>query len=228
MWRGTDLAGSPEPTVSTGRQELDGVLPGGGWPVGAMVELLNDRPAMHAWQLLLPGLCAVTRAQPGPVVLVGAPFEPFCPALMAQGLAADRLLRIEAEKHAARLWASEQALRCADVPAVLAWLPRTRSSDLRRMQLAAHQHQKLLFVFRPLAAMNESSPARLRLVVEGTDRLQLRVIKRRGAPLARTLELPARPLRLEALLASRKGRAIPTVPTPRDRSHVLDRAAALA
>ena len=61
------------------------------------------------WQLLLPALAQ--GGQGGPVVLVGAPWVPFGPALAAQGLPPERLLCVQADAPAARLWAAEQALR---------------------------------------------------------------------------------------------------------------------
>ena len=59
---------------------------------------------------------ALVRCPAGPVLLVGAPHAPFGPGLAAQGLAFERLLRVDAGPPAQRLWACEQALRCADVP----------------------------------------------------------------------------------------------------------------
>jgi protein ImuA len=230
VWRLQDLAAQAE-SLPTGHAALDAQLPGGGWPVGALVEVLQQRPEQHAWQVLLPALSQAAVRHAGPVVLVGAPFEPFGPSLQAQGLPPERLLWVKAERPAPRLWAAEQALRCADVVAVLAWLPQVRSAELRRLQLAAHQHAKLLFVFRPFKAAAESSPARLRLSVDGVDDLQLHILKRRGPPLAVPLQLPAHSARLVALLQSRKGRGGPapvTLPAPTRTVHGLDRTAALA
>lgn len=228
VWRGEELA-RQEAVVTSGFAALDATLPGGGWPVGSLVELLQARPEQHVWQLLAPALAA--HGQPSqPVVLVGAPFEPFGPCLQAQGLQPSRLLRVQADKPVARLWAAEQALRCADVAAVLAWLSQAKSAELHRLHLAAQQHGKLLFVLRGLQARHESSPARLRLCVEGADVLRVHILKRRGPPLTAPLELPAHAARLAALLQARKGKgaaASPSVP-PRSRSHVLDRTAAIA
>jgi protein ImuA len=112
---------------------------------------------------------------------------------------------------------------------VLAWLPRVKSAELRRLHMAAQQHRRLLFVFRGLEARHDASPARLRLLVEGVDSLELRILKRRGPPLESALPLPAHSARVAALLAARKGRGAakpsPAVPRP-GRSHVLDRTAA--
>ena len=228
VWRADDFA-AQEAVMSTGFDLLDAQLPGQGWPVGHMVEVLQPKPEQHAWQLLLPALSQAAQHECGPVVLVDAPFEPFGPSLQAQGLAATRLLRIKAGKPSARLWAAEQSLRCADVAAVVAWLPRANNNELRRLHIAAQQHGRLLFVFRTLQAVNESSPARLRIQVEGAQSLDVRILKRRGPPLLEPLHLQSHPDRLIALLDARKARrSVVTAITPRSRSHVLDRTAAHA
>ena len=206
VWRAAELGGTVAVTVSTGHPELDSQLPGGGWPVGALSEVLQAQSGQNEWRLLLP---ALQRTQSGPVVLVGAPHVPFGPGLAAHGFEAQRLLWVSATAPAERLWAAEQALRCAPVVAVLAWLPQVRAEQLRRLQIAAHEYHKLLFVLRPAKAQSESSPAVLRLLVGSAppgasgwvDALQVQVLKRRGPPLMKTLALPARLARLGALLA---------------------------
>lgn len=201
IWRADALARPAGTVLATGHAALDAQLPGGGWPVGALVEILQAHSAQNEWRLLLP---ALARSGTGPVVLVGAPHMPFGPGLSAQGLAPERLLWVRATAPAARMWACEQALRCAQVEVVLAWLPQTRADQLRRLQMAASEHGKLLFVMRPARAQTESSPAVLRLLASlqpGGDGVQLEILKRKGPPLAQVLQLPARPARLTALLA---------------------------
>lgn len=229
VWRVDELA-AQEAVLPSGHPLLDRYLPGGGWPVGSMVEVLQQRAGQHVWQLVLPALAQAIARQAGPVVLVGAPYEPFGPSLRVQGLPPERLLCVRAEKPTARLWAAEQALRCSEVAAVLAWLPQAKSAELRRLHMAAQQQGRLLFVFRGLNARHEASPARLRLLVEGVATLSLHILKRRGPPIETPLPLPACSARLAELLEARKTRlppaAPPVVPLPR-RSHVLDRTAAL-
>lgn len=226
VWR-VDELGREGDCIPTGHPELDACLPGGGWPEGHLVELLQARAEAHVWQLALPALSSVVRRKSGPVVLVGAPAQPFGPSLAAQGLASERLLWVRAEKPGALLWSAEQALRCAEVAAVLAWLPQARNPELRRLHLAAHQQQRLLFVIRKPQARTEASPARLRLLLDGVDEMQVHILKRRGPPLDLPLVLPARPARLEALLQARRHK--PQVPagTENRRSHVLDRPLAI-
>jgi protein ImuA len=90
------------------------------------------------------------------------------------------------------LWALEQALKSGHVGAIVAWLPpRLRADRLRRLQLAAHQHDGPAFVLREAAVAGRptASPLRLTLQPGGVDRLQVRVLKRRGPPLETPLSL---------------------------------------
>ena len=233
VWRADALAQPGGAVRPSGHAALDAALPGGGWPVGALVELLQTQPGQGEWRLLAPALAATT----GALVLVAPPHAPFVPALAALGLAPARLLRVggagaAAPDPAARVWAAEQALRCAGVAAVLAWLPQVRPEQLRRLQLAAQRHGTLLFVMRPARARHESSPAVLRLLVDEAaagpdpapaahpDALVLHLLKRRGPPLEQPLRLAARPPRLTALLqasrraAGRRRLAAPRTPLP--------------
>jgi len=230
VWRADVLAqasGVGAGVVATGHAALDVQLPGGGWPVGALCEILQDHPGQHEWRLLLPTL----RSAKGKVVLVGAPHVPFGPGLSAQGLDLSQLVWVQTESVPDRLGATEQALRCAGVQALLLWRPAVRSYHLRRLHLAAQAQAKWLWVMRPASAQDESSPAVLRLWLgeparaggqsaaqPDSDHLSLglpvRILKRRGPPLAQVLELPARPAQLSVLL------------TVQGSGHALDRLAA--
>lgn len=220
LWSADALAHAPAQVLASGHAVLDAQLPGNGWPVGALTELLQP-PGVHCeWRLLLPALARSNPAQS--IVLVGTPHVPFVPALMARGLAPRRLLGVAVDVPTERLWAAEQALRCADVAAVLVWLPQARADTLRRLHLAAAEHAKLLFAMRPWAARHEASPAPLRLGVQPQshqDALAVEIIKRRGPLLEQPLTLSAQPFWLARLLAG--------VPA-HENHHALDRLAATA
>ncbi len=214
VWQADQISPQYTQVRSSGYAALDAHLPGGGWPVGALIELLQGQAGLLEWRLLLPVLAA--DAQAAPVVMVGPPLLPFGPALGAQGLASERLLWVRPSKPDQCLWATEQALRCATVGAVVAWLPQVRAEQLRRLHWAAHTYQKLLFVFRPASAKDQSSPAPLRvqlLAVAPLDAalnleaLHLKVLKRRGPTLLSSIALPLQNTRLVQVLgAGRKGR----------------------
>lgn len=231
VWLGSELARAQETTLSTGHAALDAQLPGGGWPLGNLVEVLQRQAQQHVWQLAGPAVGEAMRRTQHPAVLVHPPYQPFGPSLREQGIHPEHLLCVQAEQPAARLWAAEQALRCADVGAVLAWLPRARSEDLRRLHLCAQAGEKLLFVFRGVEAAAQSSPARLRLLLQGAEQLQVLILKRRGPPLLQPLQLRSHPQKLSALLAARKtrrGGIVLPATLPADATHVLDRTASLA
>ena len=97
----------------------------------------------------------------------------------------------------------------------MAWLPQAPAAALRRLQLAAAQQQQLLWVFRPVSAAPQASPALLRLQVQGlpagasaptTPGLQVQILKRRGPPLVQALDLPGCHPRLAQALAAQAER----------------------
>ena len=243
VWRADTLGDKAETTVPTGHAALDAVLPGGGWPRGVMTELLQPAVGALLWPLVLPALAAALREKNGPVVLVGAPHVPFGPALAAHGVPAERVLWVRGGTPVSNAWACEQALRCGDVAAVLAWLPLARLDALRRLHLAAHAHQSLLWVLRPdpqgMPQAHSATPARLRLqVVPGAvaGEMAVTVLKRRGPPLPRPVLLPAWPASVAAVLAARAARAARrrVLPVPSATRHLtvvphaLDRSAVAA
>lgn len=223
VWHADSLGAGGQPAQPTGYAQLDEQLPGGGWPVGALSEVLQPLPGLHEWQLVLPALAQALAARSGAVVGVAPPYEPFGPVLQARGVSAQRLCLVQAEG-ASALWAAEQALRCRDVLAVMAWLPQVQPAALRRLQLAAAQQQQLLWVFRPLAAAPQASPALLRLQVQshgavrspaplrsrgeasGFPTMQVQILKRRGPPLTHGLQLPGCHPRLAQELAAQAAR----------------------
>ena len=215
VWHADALGAGPQPAQPSGYAQLDAQLPGGGWPVGALSEVLQPMAGLHEWQLVLPALAQAAARRVGAVVVVAPPCEPFGPALQAQGVLAERLCVVRADNAKAALWAAEQALRCRDVLAVMAWLPQAQPAALRRLQLAAAQHDQLLWVFRPLGVAQQASPALLRLRLEGQalpgdgvapPGMQVHILKRRGPPLAERIHLPGCHPRLAQVLLAQAER----------------------
>ncbi|MCX8004215.1 MAG: hypothetical protein N2688_04540, partial [Burkholderiaceae bacterium] len=67
VWRAGDLpAADAVGVVSSGHTALDAELPGGGWPLAALTELLFDAPGFGELSLLLPALARCS----GPTVWV--------------------------------------------------------------------------------------------------------------------------------------------------------------
>ena len=66
VWHAHALAAPSVQVQATGDAALDAQLPGGGWPVGAMTEVLQPQGVHSEWRLLLP---ALARCGQGPVEL---------------------------------------------------------------------------------------------------------------------------------------------------------------
>ncbi|HEX4050712.1 MAG TPA: translesion DNA synthesis-associated protein ImuA [Steroidobacteraceae bacterium] len=190
------VAGSP--ALHSGHEALDALLPGGGWPLGALTELLSDQCGIGELELLLPALQALAR-DGRCLVWIDSPYVPYAPALVQRGLPLERLLWIRTERPQAALWAAEQALRCPAIGAVLNWSEHIVDRSLRRLQLAAESGQTLGILHRSAAAAQEPSPAALRLQLQPlTDGLEVQIKKSRGGRAGVRLRVP---LRLPALRA---------------------------
>jgi hypothetical protein len=198
LWRGKQVSHRVH-TLSSGHDALDEVLPGGGWPVGAVTELVNDTAGCGELSLLLPVLARLSREGHW-IAMVDPPWIPYPSALHGRGLALEKLLLIRTHNRSESLWACEQVVRGMSGGAMLAWPDDVSFSELRRLQLAAKSTQKTVFLFRDRKAANASSPAALRLQLTPDDGdLQVRVLKCRGQRPASALRI-RRPQLLQPLI----------------------------
>lgn len=197
VWRGAGFARvAAEPS---GHAALDAHLPGGGWPVGALTELLLETEGIGEMQLVLPWIGRLTRAG-GRAALIDPPYLPFAPALAEAGVVLPRLLVVRPGTGDGGLWALEQALRNGACGAVIGWhgfegphrvaadrsacpaLRELGGAELRRLQLAAETGRTTALLFRPAPAAVQPSTAALRLRLSaghGGD-LQIDLLKARG------------------------------------------------
>lgn len=181
LWRADALGNHAAPSVATGYSNLNQELPGGGWPVSVLTELLWSQHGGGEFRLLAPVLTQLSRTGKT-IIILAPPYLVFAPALEQLGIDINQILIVQSEKPADRLWAVEQVLKSANFGALLCWLPQARPDHLRRLQLAATSSEGLTFVFRPAQARFESSPAPLRLLCQAAPagQVSVEVIKRRG------------------------------------------------
>jgi hypothetical protein len=191
VWRGGTLS-TVAPAVPTGFAELDRELPGGGWPAGALTEILGRREGIGELQLVLPALAALSWAGKR-IVWLAPPHLPYAPALAAAGVDLAHLAVVRAPGRRDALWAAEQVLRAGSCHALLAWFPNARYEELRRLALAAEAGRAWVALFRPPEAAQSASPAPLRLSLEAAgNALSIHILKRRGAPAGAPLVLPVK------------------------------------
>ena len=193
VWRGDHVASAALPGVPSGFAALDAELPGGGWPRGALTEVLLDGVGLGEISLLMPALLHV-KEMGGWSLLVAPPHPLHAPAWAAAGADLARLAVVSPVQRRDGLWAAEQALSSGAPTAVMCWAVQIDSRQVRRLQVAAAGGNALAFLFRPARAAAESSVAPLRLVLSPGPRgaLGVGLLKRRGPPCHRTvyLDLP--------------------------------------
>lgn len=181
LWRGTQHRHWS--TRTTGIAALDQLLLGG-WPVGALSQLVSNQPG-QGLRLLLPTLAALTR-QGQTVALIGPPWIPYAPALHQAGVDLTRMLWVEPTGRE-RIWATEQLLRAG--AAALLWSAELEDAAARRLQLAAETEKTLAISF--VAATQSNVPAvRLRLRSRHPG-LSVSVERCRGARPGREIQLAA-------------------------------------
>ena len=185
LWRGQDHA-IHQPVdaglgLASGHDALDRALPFGGWPRGALTEILHPWPGQGELRLLMPALARLSREQHY-VVLIDPPWIPYAPALSHAGAQLRYFLSIDSAADDDRLWALEQALRAGQCGAVLSWPQQDLNNKaLRRLQLAAEAGDSCGFLLRHPRFRAQHSPAALRLQLHpGKPQTQLEIIKCRG------------------------------------------------
>lgn len=179
VWRRSSGGSTTIRTQATGHAELDALLPGGGWPLGALTEILIENDGIGELELVMPALVALTRARRR-IALIAPPYIPYPPALAAAGIDLDHVVRIDADAGDTH-WSAEQCLRAGCCAAVLHWLPQVDYKQLRRLQLASESGDALAFLFRPIGAASQASPAALRLMVSASATAScVEILKCRG------------------------------------------------
>lgn len=197
VWR-VENPDSLQTTVwPTGFATLDACLPGGGWPVGGLIEILHDDDGIGELSLLLPVLTQLS-GEGRLIACIAPPYVPCVAALSARGISTARMLVVDVTARDEIFWAAEQALRSGACGGVLMWSYTLSARDaqrderapatdgisftaLRRLQLAAESGAALGVIFRRRRAAQATSAASLRLAVRAhDDTLQVTLLKARG------------------------------------------------
>ena len=186
IWKGRQQHDGRE-SLPSGHAALDEALPGRGWPIGALTELMVANEGVGEFTLLLPALAALTRQQQW-IALVAPPHIPYAPALGNAGVALDYLMVVKGDddkRQKNSFWAAEQLLRSGVFSAVVLWLRASADErQQRRLQLAAEHGKAWGVCYRARAAAMNASPAGLRMILQRNgDGLHIDIIKNRGGRL---------------------------------------------
>lgn len=187
VWRGSQAPAAQ--TVASSFTRLDELLPGGGWPHGALTEIIVARQGIGELRLLLPALARLSRGDRW-IAFIAPPFIPFAPALAAAGVELSRLLLVHPRTREEHLWAVEASLRTGACAAVLAWPETMTAPQMRRWQLAAEMGGAVGILFQRRNVANSPAALRLHLTPAVKSAVELHILKRRGG-------WPTGPVRLE-------------------------------
>jgi hypothetical protein len=188
VWKG--LRAMHAPAVATGLASLDAALPGSGWPLGAVTELIPLAEGIGELSILIPALRKHSTPQ-RPLIFVRPPHVLSPRALANAGIPLSRIVWIDSSSDEDGRWAAEQALRSGAASAVLVWTDTRADVAVRRIQIAATDTDSLAFVYRPPAALRSASPAAVRIVMRpNRGGVRLDVVKARGGHAGTSVPLP--------------------------------------
>jgi protein ImuA len=147
---------------------LDGYLPEGGLPLGALHEVGGDGEGSDDGVLPALFIAGLLARRPGPVLWCLPPVPPgarnaglFAPGIAQAGLHPDRVIYVEAQAEATLLAALEEGLRHGGLAGVVGELPRLGMTVSRRLQLAAEATASLaLLLLRAKPAVLETEITR--------------------------------------------------------------------
>ena len=162
------IDGSFARAVPTGFAQLDALLPCGGWPLGALTEIVIPHDCSGELQLLLPALARMSRSNRW-LALVAPPRVPDPRALTAAQIDLTRMLLVHPRAHADGLLAVEQSLQAGTCAAVVAWPALLDSAAARQLQRAAEIGGSCGWLFRPQGIMNAGRATALCLRVLPTS-----------------------------------------------------------
>jgi hypothetical protein len=175
--------------LPTGIRALDEAL-GGGFPRGAVTEIVSERDHGGDWlagqaMRAAGGTCAVLDHDGG--------FHP--PGAAALGVDLSRLLVVRESRRKEALWALERLAREPGLALTVASLDGLNDTALRRLQLAAETSRQALILVRESGTAARASWGALRLKVraepggQGLRRMLVEVLRARGGLLPRPVRL---------------------------------------
>jgi cell division inhibitor SulA len=192
LWRGGSRSSVTVPSLDSGYEALNNLLPTGGWPVQSVIEIVVDEWGSGELQVLLPLMRQLSQ-QKSYLALVSPPYLPYAPALHNAGIVLNQLVIIDQQVNAQdRWWSAEKILRHGDCGLVMMWPERPDEHNpkaynrkaykwgnhIRRLQVAAEAGNSTAFIFRRGRPVETPVSMRLKLAycAEG---IRVQVLKSR-------------------------------------------------
>ncbi len=135
--------------VRFGLKPIEAVFPNGIFPTGTIHEFLNtDAEHAAASSGFLAALLSTLMQQGGACLWISHSRTLFPTALAIFGISPDRIIFIDLKTEKDVLWATEEALKCEGISAVIAELGSISFAQSRRLQLVVEQSKVTRFILR--------------------------------------------------------------------------------
>lgn len=193
LWTARNWQETRISAVDAGITELNAILPGAGWPLGAITEILYDQRGSGELRLLLPALAKLSTQDQRWQLWLNSPLQPCAPALQQWQLDTERILLAQANTTSDFCYSLEKSLNSGGCQAAVAWFTKLDKALMRRIQLAAERAQIPVFMLRTSQYRTQPSIAALRIHLHADSHLD--ILKRRaGWPLDNIrIDLPLYP-----------------------------------
>ncbi len=188
IWRGLRSENQAWPVIATGFAELDALLPGGGWPLGGVLEILSPCLGIGELSLLLPAMSYITQRKRW-IAWIAPPQQVYAPALVQAGIDLAYVLVVDCRQEADIPWSLEKLLRSGRCGMTLAWPRKLSDHQIRRLQLAAEAGSALAVLFPKQRSGSGYTALRLEVKPAETG-LALHILKARGSLQRASLILP--------------------------------------
>lgn len=149
--------------IATEFPVLDQYLPGGGWPVSSVTEILYQQSGIGELRLLLPALARISQQDQRWQLWLNAPLQPCAPSLQQWQIDTERLLIAHARHLNDFCYCIEKSLNSGGCQGVVAWCGKLEKALMRRIQLATERAKAPVFLLRPATFIDHPSIAALRL-----------------------------------------------------------------
>lgn len=162
LWKGPGKL-KESSSISTGYSQLDQYLPGGGWPIGALTEILLANTEQPPLWLIVPAL-AKLECEKRWQAWIAPTGIPYAPAIANTGIDISKTLVICPSTYKDILWATEQTLDSGACSAVLFWPHKMLTTTSRRLQIAAKNGHSFGLCFYPSKNIRHNTMATLRIL----------------------------------------------------------------
>jgi len=135
--------------ADVGLGDINTAFPNAVFPLGAVHDFITTTPEDKAASLgFISGILSSRLKNNGAVIWISASGTIFPPALKSFGIAADKIIFIRLGKEKEILWATEEALKCEGLTAVICEIKELSFLASRRLQLAVEKSQVTGFILQ--------------------------------------------------------------------------------